>query len=222
MFTNPVKGAKDRRMGLDMQALEPRRPKQARSRARLAAILDAAEGLVAEVGVSGLTMSAVAEKAGVSIGSLYQYTPTMQALMRALAERFLDRWRGYIEEALASEAPDAMGEGVAHVIRRIYAEMRERPERRDIWRHLVADRDLAALDLADSRANAKRITGLLVERGVIAKGDADATEREVLLIAHLSGAATQLAGELPEDEGDAIVESFIAMARHRLGIDPAP
>jgi AcrR family transcriptional regulator len=71
--------------------VEPRkRPVQHRSRRTVARILDAAAEVLAERGYTATTTNAVAERAGVSIGSLYQYLPNKEALLVALAERHLD------------------------------------------------------------------------------------------------------------------------------------
>lgn len=65
-------------------------PRQARSRATTDAILDAAARILGERGWAGLTTNAVAEVAGVSIGSLYQYFPNKLALIEAVRRRHLD------------------------------------------------------------------------------------------------------------------------------------
>ena len=67
-----------------------KRPRQQRSRETVARILDAAAEVFADVGYTAATTNAVAERAGVSIGSLYQYLPNKEALLAALAERHLD------------------------------------------------------------------------------------------------------------------------------------
>ncbi len=68
--------------------LDPRKfPQQARSRALVDAILDAAARILAKDGRESLTTNAVAVKAGVSIGSLYQYFPNREAVIAAVAER---------------------------------------------------------------------------------------------------------------------------------------
>lgn len=69
---------------------QPRKqPRQQRSRATWEAILDAATQLFGQLGYATTTTNKVAERAGVSIGSLYQYFPDKDALLMALAERHL-------------------------------------------------------------------------------------------------------------------------------------
>ncbi len=69
---------------------QPRKkPRQQRSAATWDAILEAAAQLFQRSGYAATTTNKVAERAGVSIGSLYQYFPNKDALLVALAERHL-------------------------------------------------------------------------------------------------------------------------------------
>lgn len=69
---------------------QPRKkPRQQRAAATWDAILEAAAQLFQRSGYAGTTTNKVAERAGVSIGSLYQYFPNKDALLVALAERHL-------------------------------------------------------------------------------------------------------------------------------------
>jgi AcrR family transcriptional regulator len=67
-----------------------KKPQQARSRATIEAILQAAAHILGERGWEGLTTNRVAEVAGVSIGSLYQYFPHKLALVEAVRQRHFD------------------------------------------------------------------------------------------------------------------------------------
>jgi AcrR family transcriptional regulator len=67
-------------------------PVQARSSARLDALLDAAARVVDEVGYERLTTARVAEVAGASIGTVYRYFPDRLALLLALRSRNLQRY----------------------------------------------------------------------------------------------------------------------------------
>jgi AcrR family transcriptional regulator len=66
-------------------------PVQARSTARLTALLDAAAAVVDEIGFERLTTAMVAERAGASIGTVYRYFPDRIALLQALGARNLER-----------------------------------------------------------------------------------------------------------------------------------
>lgn len=69
-----------------------RRPVQARSTARVNRMLDAAASLIEEIGYEELTTSLVATRAGVSIGSLYQFFPDKRALAQELYRRYVTRF----------------------------------------------------------------------------------------------------------------------------------
>ena len=64
-----------------------RRPAQARSRHTVDAILEATMLIADEEGEERLTTNRIAERAGVSIGTLYQYFPTREAIIDAIAKR---------------------------------------------------------------------------------------------------------------------------------------
>ena len=71
--------------------LEPRKlPVQARSTASVDAILEATIQVLLGVGKERLTTTKVAMRAGVSVGTLYQYFPNKSALLRAALKRHLD------------------------------------------------------------------------------------------------------------------------------------
>jgi AcrR family transcriptional regulator len=67
-----------------------KQPKQARSADLVAAVLDAAIQVLAKEGAQRFTTARVAEKAGVSVGSLYQYFPNKAAILFRLQS---DEWR---------------------------------------------------------------------------------------------------------------------------------
>jgi AcrR family transcriptional regulator len=64
------------------------------------AILEAAAGLIATGGYAATTTNKIAERAGVSIGSLYQYFPNKGAVLVSLLERHLARVAPAIDRSL--------------------------------------------------------------------------------------------------------------------------
>lgn len=77
-----------------------RRPVQRRSRETVGYVLEAAAQLFGELGYERTTTNLVAERAGVSIGSVYQYFPNKEALLLALAELHLGEARERATAAL--------------------------------------------------------------------------------------------------------------------------
>src|SRR6478752_2317725 len=77
-------------MKTNERALTRREPKQQRSRQTVEAVLEAVQRVLKRHGAEALTTNRIAEAAGVSIGSLYQYFPDKQAIYSALHHRHID------------------------------------------------------------------------------------------------------------------------------------
>ena len=84
----------------------------------------AAERVLAEGGVVGLTTNRIAEVAGVSIGSLYQYFPNKEAVAAALIDRYVATFIGTATKLIADNASadpvaivNAIGEAVTQLFR---------------------------------------------------------------------------------------------------------
>ncbi|MET0590309.1 MAG: TetR/AcrR family transcriptional regulator [Naasia sp.] len=81
-------------------------PVQARSAARLDALLDAAATVLDEVGYERLTTALIAQRASASIGTVYRYFPDRLAVLEGLADRAADRLLEGAQAALAAAGPD--------------------------------------------------------------------------------------------------------------------
>ncbi|WP_416984234.1 TetR family transcriptional regulator [Streptomyces sp. T028] len=77
-----------------------RAPVQRRSAERLTRILDACADLLDEVGYDALSTRAVAQRAGVPIGSVYRFFGNKRQMADALAQRNLERWSERVTERL--------------------------------------------------------------------------------------------------------------------------
>jgi AcrR family transcriptional regulator len=103
-------------------------PRQKRSADTVAVIVEAAARVLERSGFEGFNTNAIAEKAGVSIGSLYQYFPSKNALLRAIIEREAVPLLGVSEEL-------ANLQGCKLALRRyIHASVRHQMRRPDLAR----------------------------------------------------------------------------------------
>lgn len=98
----------------DIQAAKPqtettplrRQPVQQRSAKRVEQMLDASAQLIDELGYDALTTTLIAKRAGVAVGSLYQFFPDKRAVVQALTQRNLERFVASVSETLNELAPE--------------------------------------------------------------------------------------------------------------------
>jgi AcrR family transcriptional regulator len=91
MASTPTKTAPKRSAGARARALVRRTPSQSRAQETVDALLTATKTLLIRGGMEAATTNAVAKLAGVSIGSLYQYFPSREALIAELSRRHVER-----------------------------------------------------------------------------------------------------------------------------------
>jgi AcrR family transcriptional regulator len=91
--------------------LEPRKsPVQARSAASVDAILEATIQVLLSVGKERLTTTRVALRAGVSVGTLYQYFPNKSALLQAVLKRHLEQVAEAVEQVCSAQKGNSLKE----------------------------------------------------------------------------------------------------------------
>jgi AcrR family transcriptional regulator len=81
-----------------------RRPQQQRSQRTVEAVLDAVARVLKREGAAGVTTNRIAQVAGVSIGSVYQYFPDKHAIYRALRQRHVEQMVRLVEVELVERA----------------------------------------------------------------------------------------------------------------------
>jgi AcrR family transcriptional regulator len=101
-----------------------KQPRQARSQITIDAIIEAAAQLIAQQGLDRFNTNAVAERAGVSIGSLYQYFPNKDAIMVALIRRTQDERSAALGAALAAPH-DSLADLVRDVVHAVNRQHRD-------------------------------------------------------------------------------------------------
>ena len=99
------------------RTLTPRKkPRQARSAFTLDAIFEATIQLLISDGMHRLTTTKVAERAGVSVGTMYQYFPHKEALVYSLNERYLEMLAARIESTCLARQGGPIGQMVEALI----------------------------------------------------------------------------------------------------------
>jgi AcrR family transcriptional regulator len=88
-----------------------REPQQLRSRQRVARILSAAARLIEREGVGAVNTNALAKKAALPVGTLYQFFPNREAVLEALMAQQLERFSAHLLPLLAPSHDDEPLEG---------------------------------------------------------------------------------------------------------------
>ena len=120
-----------------------REPQQARSRARVAQILEAADAILSEEGVAALTVRRIAERADVPVGSIYQFFGDKGAVIDAVARSYLTESNAAIEELVqAAETGEGdWSDPVGRMLDTFIALYRSHPGYVALWsgRHMSAE-----------------------------------------------------------------------------------
>ncbi len=134
-----------------------RKPKQARSQDMVRRILDATTAILTRDGVEGLTTNHVADEAGISVASIYQFFPNKQAIIYAVYLRWVesvaDRIRVVSEQLMGKVPWRAFAEQIAQAASHV--EMSSETEF-ELLRAMWSSRELLDLDRQRNRAAAER------------------------------------------------------------------
>lgn len=195
-----------------------RNPKQARAQATVDAILAATFQLLEAEGESRLTTNRIAERAGVSIGTLYQYFKDRDAILTAMGERQAETLRRKITDiVLASPEQD----GVRTIVRAITNGIEGSPETRIVLmdalfrahgESILSQHHLAFLDSISARSDLKLVLGresaFVLTHAVVCLLRAAAAEPEL-----------ELDPTALEDELVLLIESYLAALTVRAGLN---
>jgi AcrR family transcriptional regulator len=156
-------------------------PSQPRSERTVEAIVEATARILETQGLSGFNTNAVADKAGVSVGSLYQYFPNKDALIAALSARE----RALLGAEIADAARQTAGLNLAKSLRRLArAAIRRQIARPNLARVLDFEEQRLVLDEADrvlTRDIASHMTAVLsIHRAEIRGGDLEAAAFDLI------------------------------------------
>jgi AcrR family transcriptional regulator len=202
--------------------VKPRKlPRQARAKATVDAIVDGTIQLLLKQGYDRFTTARVAERTGVSVGSLYQYFPNKAALAAAVIDRCCENFLTTFQIALASRPPRVTLAECVHAIVEVTL----------VSHHLTPELHRIVLDLAPrigvtekaerfSRVAAQLIEGMLRKHADEIAPDIDlaaaATIIETLLeaLAHRAVQAhpVHLEGDLLARETTRLITSYLILS----------
>jgi len=195
-----------------------KRPRQERSKATVETILAATARVLVKKGFDGLTTNAVAEAAGVSIGSLYQYFPSKEALVAALIEQHIEQMNAAILNELTRVAQLPMAQAVRAVIELTIRAHSIEPElHRVLTEQVPRVGRLARLAEADAICR-RMVAGILAARkDELAISDPDTA---AFVLVHSIEAITHRAALFsPERLRDPrLIDEAVAMVTRYLGI----
>ncbi len=205
-------------MARPKQHLENKRriPHQARAAETVAAILEGAAQVLEAGGLAAFTTNAVAGRAGVSIGTLYQYFADKNALLRSLAEREMAATLAAVGKALRGET-DATVEGrVRAMVRAMVYAFRGRQRARKAVVQAVLAQGMTVEMIAPIAAFIAR-TGAEPRRGLARLGPEQVFVLSRALIGAIRAAVLEeqsfLKSSAFEDELVRLVLSYLAAIR---------
>ncbi len=195
-----------------------RNPRQERSRQTVEAIVEAAGRLLVEHGRAAVTTNAVAQRAWVSIGSVYQYFPNKDSIFSALQERHRGQVMPLIRLALArlEDPAEDLVLGIVSLMKAM-AEL----NRDDPGRMRALDEDLLERSSAtDIQAFADAIAGLLAARTGCSEDSLRPTAwLASLTLTHVGRTLVHHPPPLPMQP---ILDSLTSMLRGLFSPDPLP
>jgi AcrR family transcriptional regulator len=197
---------------LSNSRLEPRKlPVQARSTASVEAILEATLQVLLEVGKERLTTTRVAQRAGVSVGTLYQYFPNKSSLMQALLKGHLNR----VAAAVEAVCEDQKGQSLSHMATALtgaFLEAKLRNVEASVALYFISD----DLDGAEIVRQMGVRTNKAVAQMLASASEALTTDPEVVantLLAAMSGVSRRvLESPAPRKLADALRHELVVLA----------
>ena len=154
-------------------------PGQARSQETVGVILEASARILESDGLRGFNTNAIAAKAGISIGSLYQYFPIKDSIMLALICSF----EKVLHDTVVKAVQDGKGKGLKSrlrfVVRALVSEHYHRP---GLNRVLETEEERLGSEVDDSRFHASLLELLRDHKGEMAIPVSRVTERVFVAI----------------------------------------
>ena len=196
--------------------LSPRKqPRQRRAQATLDAIYEATIQVLLADGPQVLTTTRVAERAGVSVGTMYQYFPHKQSLIYALNERYLDVLAGKVEDTCRDNHGTSIGQMVQALIATYWEAKTERAEvTRALYRSVVELDNETLIEAFARRVDAATAAMLASAAGA---AFADLPTVNLTLLATIFGTVRSVfERNLPREAAEAVRRQLVLMCQAYL------
>jgi AcrR family transcriptional regulator len=187
-------------------------PRQARSRDKLGRILAATAELLQELSYDEVGTRLIAERARVSVGSLYRFFPDKDSIVRALLLGWLDDAADLFGWAPGGEVPDEPGAILDHLVDSYAAFFRREPGFRNAFYHARRSPELEQAQRQNDRDIASRLHDLLrPSYGLSGPGLATRCLIAVQVSDHLLGLAFR---DNPDGDATVIEEAKLLLRRY--------
>ena len=191
--------------------LSPRkRPRQARAAVTLDAIFEATIQVLIADGPRRLTTTRVAERAGVSVGTMYQYFPHKQALFYALNERYLDIVAEKVEATCRAQQGGFVQDMVEALVATYWQAKTERVEVTQALYRSVVELDNEAMIEAFARRVDAATTAMFASAADAAFADLN-TVVLTLLTSIFGTVRSVFERNLPKGEAEAVLRQLVLM-----------
>jgi AcrR family transcriptional regulator len=194
-----------------------RTPRQARSKARLARVLQAAERVLVSEGVQALTTTRVAAEAQVSVGSLYQYLPDRDAIIDALAAGYFARLETAMDDLVRAAAAEQWDDPVGVLIDAYAAIYRTEHGFRALWFGSTPTEQTRAADREHKRRMADGIRRILLALGRARDDDALARACHAAVLA-ADALAQEAFRRAPEGDPGLLDEAKLMLRGYLTGV----
>lgn len=188
-----------------------RAPQRLRGRARVESLLEAGAAVFVEKGYDAATMTQIAQNAGASIGSLYQFFPTKEVLAEALHGAKADALSQMLEQLRA----DAAGQSAALMVDRLFQHLTEFLKENPVF-VVLADR--RGIDPKRKKLMRARLRGRIVSLFAQAKPPVPPGRAQIMavIVLHLLRVAVAISGETDLPDRAAILAELRAMLSGHL------
>lgn len=200
------------------RGVDARVPQQTRSRERVAQIVDAYRELVGKSDIMSVTMTDVARHADIPIGSLYQYFPTKEALIRSLFERRMSEHYELMRVSLASASSRMeCAQAIRKILMHLYSDNYRDSFLQAIWAGVQVNRNINASRVEQNKVHSQG--WFEIAQRAQSRVPKSLLRLRATILNEMWSVTIQLAITLPKAEGVALMEESIAIGLRELGMD---